>query len=248
MSGSVPSRRGRRAGIWAAVLAAGTLTGCAGDLGLPEPNTDQGETVGRVFDLYLVTAYVVAAIVVGLITFVVFRYRASRRSVSSQRHHNTVLEIVYTVIPLVIVLALTVVTIVTISEVDAIEPDPDVIVDVEGYQWGWTFTYVDNGHIVDSGTIDEPPELVLPAPARVQFDVHSDDVIHSFWVPAFRFKRDLIPGTPTSFTVDISEFGVYPGKCAEYCGFAHTAMDFSVRTVSRGEFEQWLAEQDEETG
>ncbi|MCB0962719.1 MAG: cytochrome c oxidase subunit II [Acidimicrobiales bacterium] len=230
--------------VLGAVVAGVALvaTGCAEQLGLPESTTEQGDTVGRVFDLYLVAAYVVAAIVVGLIAFILLRFRAGRRSgPASQTHHNAPLEILYTVVPLLLVGALTAVTLVTIGDVAADEPDPDVTIDVEGYQWGWRFTYVDEGITVATDA-DGGPEVVLPAPARIRFTVHSEDVIHSLWIPAFRFKRDLIPGTTTSFTVDTDELGTFPGKCAEYCGLQHTTMTFTARTVAPDEFEAWKAE------
>lgn len=221
------------------VLAAG---GCAEQLGLPDATTEQGDTVGWVFNLYLLAAYVVAAIVVGLIAFVVIRDRAGRRTgPASQRHHNTPLEIIYTVVPLLLVGALTVVTLVTIGEVSGDEPDPDVTIDVEAYQWGWRFTYVGEDLVIET-TATGGPELVMPAPARIRFVVHTDDVIHSLWIPAFRFKRDVIPGTPTSFTVDTDALGVFPGKCAEFCGLLHTQMTFTARTVDSQDFEDWLAE------
>jgi cytochrome c oxidase subunit 2 len=244
MSPHPARRRARR--MVGALLALGLVLlagGCAETLGLPSSNTEQGNTVGNVFDVYLVAAYVVGAVVLGLIAYVVVRNRAPRRpGPTSQRHHNTPLEITYTVIPLVIVAALTVLTLATIHRVDSDEPNPDVVVDVEGYQWGWRFTYTGEGVVVD-GNADGPPELVLPAPARIRFDVHSDDVIHSLWIPAFRFKRDLIPGAPTSFTVDTTELGTFDGKCAEYCGLLHTNMIFTVRTVSPDDFRSWLDQQ-----
>ncbi len=236
-------RHRRRAASLIVVAMVPLAAGCAEQLGLPDSKTDQGRTVGRVFNLYLAAAWVVGAIVVALIAFVVIRYRAGRRTGPvSQRHHNTPLEIAYTVVPLLIVAALTVVTIVTIHEVASDEPNPDVTIDVEGYQWGWRFTYVDEGVVVDSRASGDP-ELVMPAPARIRFVVHSDDVIHSLWIPAFRFKRDLIPGTPTSFTVDTDALGEFPGKCAEYCGLLHSQMTFTARTVDPDDFERWLAQQ-----
>jgi cytochrome c oxidase subunit 2 len=226
------------------VLAASaivSLTGCAEQLGLPGSASKEGKTVGQVFNLYLVVAYVIGAIVVGLIIYVMVSGRASRHGdgPGSQRHYNTPLEITYTVIPLLIVVALTVVTLFTIADVASNSSKPDLVVEVQGYQWGWRFTYADHGVVIaDDG--DTPPELVLPAPATVRFNVRSDDVIHSFWVPAFRFKRDLIPGRPTSFSVDTSEFGTYDGHCAEFCGLKHATMTFTVRTVGQQDFQTWL--------
>ncbi len=227
--------------LLAAVAAVIALGGCAEQLGLPRAASDQGETVGQVFNLYLIVAYVIGAIVMGLIIFVMVRGRASRHGdgPGSQRHHNTPLEITYTVIPLLIVGALTVVTLFTIGDVASDAPDPDLAIEVQGYQWGWQFTYPDSGVVItgDGGT---PTELVLPAPATVRFTVRSNDVIHSFWVPAFRFKRDLIPGTPTSFSVDTNEIGTFDGHCAEFCGLQHAEMTFTVRTVSPSDFQTWL--------
>ena len=221
------------------------LSACAEQIGMPPAGSDQGGTVGHVFDLYLGVAGVVGTLVVLLLAFVLVRDRASRKGEGqgSQRHHNTPLEIAYTVIPLIIVLGLTVITVVTIGDVDSTSPDPDLVVDVEGFQWGWTFTYVDQGVAITTEADRRGPELVLPSPADIRFDVHSDDVIHSFWVPAFRFKRDLIPGHPTSFSVDTDELATYDGHCAEYCGLYHSEMTFTVRTVDRASFSRWLTEQ-----
>lgn len=224
----------------AGVVGASTLSGCAEQLGLSEARTEGGETVRQVFDLYLLVAYVVGAIVVGLIVFVIWRDRRSRRGdgQGSQRHHNFALEITYTIIPLIIVAALTVVTLMTIDDVADGSSDPDLTVQVEAYQWGWRFTYPDGTVVETEG--EQLPQLVLPARSNVAFDMVSYDVIHSFWVPGFRFKLDIIPGRRASFTVATTDEAVYEGKCAEYCGLQHATMQFTVRTVGENDFSDFL--------
>ena len=119
------------------------------------------------------------------------------------------------------------------------------MVDVIAFQWQWQFDYPDSSVSI-TGKPGENPELVLPASSTVRFDLTALDVIHSFWIPAFRFKRDMIPGTPGSFRVDVADVaGYYPnsGVCAEFCGLDHSSMRFSVRILPRDEFDQWLSEQ-----
>ena len=160
-------------------------------------------------------------------------------------HHRIGLEVAYTIIPLILVVGLFVVTVRTIRTVEATTDSPDLTVDVVGFQWQWQFTYPESGVVVVGNDDTEPPELVLPAGSSVRFNLESRDVIHSFWVPGFLFKRDLIPGTPTSFDANVNnETGFYDnGACAEFCGLYHGRMTFSVRIVSPDDFDRWLADQ-----
>jgi cytochrome c oxidase subunit 2 len=136
---------------------------------------------------------------------------------------------------------------VTVDAIDDDDPDPDLVVDVIAFQWQWQFDYPDSSVSI-TGKLGENPELVLPASSTVRFDLTALDVIHSFWIPAFRFKRDMIPGTPGSFRVDVADVaGYYPnsGVCAEFCGLDHSSMRFSVRILPPDEFEQWLIDEQE---
>ena len=136
------------------------------------------------------------------------------------------------------------ITFFSVRSIDAEEPDPDLTVVVTGFQWQWQFDYRDDGvRIIGTEVVE--PELVLPAGARVQFDVTSIDVIHSFWIPGFRFKRDMFPGQVQTFQVDVgNRTGSWPdsGVCAEFCGLDHHKMRFSVRIVTPDEFQSWLQE------
>jgi cytochrome c oxidase subunit 2 len=112
---------------------------------------------------------------------------------------------------------------------------------VEGFQWGWLFTY-DDGVTIQS-LPDEPAELVLPVGEPIAFTLESPDVIHSFYVPRLLMKRDVIPGRTNRIDVVFNEAGTYDGKCAEFCGFLHDQMDFSISAVPPEEFEDWMTQQ-----
>ena len=163
------------------------------------PLTEQAETIDRVWNLFLGLGLVVLALVAGLMLWVIVRYRKRSddgpHDLPPQKHYNIPMEVTYIVIPLAIVLGLFAVTFVTVDAIDDDDPDPDLVVDVIAFQWQWRFDYPDSGVSI-TGEPGEFPELVLPASSTVRFDLTSLDVIHSFWIPAFRFKRDMIPGTP----------------------------------------------------
>jgi cytochrome c oxidase subunit 2 len=120
----------------------------------------------------------------------------------------------------------------------------DLVVEVTAFQWQWQFRYPESGVVV-TGTELERPELALPAGASVRFDLTALDVIHSFWIPGFRYKRDMFPGEQSSFQVDVgSTTGSWPdtGVCAEFCGLDHATMRFDVSVLEPGEFAGWLEE------
>lgn len=123
------------------------------------------------------------------------------------------------------------------------EPEADLVIGVTAEQWNWTFTFPDEGL-----TLADPPELVLPVDRRIAFEVTSLDVIHSFWIPAFRIKEDAIPGevrtirtTPTA-TGEFEANPIFRVQCAEMCGTGHARMRTAVRVVDQAEFDTWLAE------
>ena len=181
---------------------------------------------------------------IGLIVFVVFRFRRRDDRLPDQRRENIPIEVTYTVVPLLIVGALFGITFFSVRSIDAEEPDPDLTVAVTGFQWQWQFDYPGTGVRV-IGTDGVEPELVLPSGTKVQFDLTSVDVIHSFWIPGFRFKRDMFPGETQTFQVDVGDrTGSWPdsGVCAEFCGLDHHKMRFSVRIVTPDEFQSWLQE------
>lgn len=115
---------------------------------------------------------------------------------------------------------------------------PDVVVQAEGYQWGWEFTYTQHQNV------STDTKLVLPTNARIRFDVTSRDVVHSFAVPEMGLKQDAFPGQTNTIVTETLETGTYQGYCMEFCGVSHSKMTFSVEVVSQQEYEDWLADQE----
>jgi cytochrome c oxidase subunit 2 len=113
---------------------------------------------------------------------------------------------------------------------------------VIGFQWSWQFHYRDED-ITITGEPGEPPEMVIPVGRPTALRLVAADVAHSFWVPDFLSKRDLIPGVDNEIDITPTEEGQYVGRCAEYCGFDHWQMSYSVRVVSQAEYDDWVAEQ-----
>jgi cytochrome c oxidase subunit 2 len=205
------------------------------------PLTEQAHDIDRIWNLFVVIALLVGGFVAALIGYVVVRFRRRDDRLPRQVRENIPMELVYTAIPFVIVVGLFAVTFVSVRALDKVDDDPDVVVEVTGFQWGWRFHYPESGVTVATGdgTI---PTLVLPAGEKVRFDITSTDVIHSFWIPGFRFKRDAFPDQHTAFQVDVGDrTGEYQnvGVCAEFCGLQHQAMRFSVAIVPPEQFDAW---------
>ena len=250
-----PARRtGARLAVGTAALALLTA-GCdvrsayenSLSLGFPDPVTDQGQ---RIYDLWLGTAaagLVVGAFVWGLILFATFRYRKRSDELPRQVRYNLPVEVLYTVVPFVVIAVLFYYTAITQNEVNETTEDPDVTIGVIGFQWNWTFNYDDN----DPATIDpsvtgvpgQPAQLILPTDRSIRFVETSNDVIHSFFVPEFLFKRDVIPGRVNQFEVTIRQPGTYIGRCAELCGEKHDRMNFEVKVVPPAEYDAFIAAQ-----
>lgn len=237
----------------AGVLVLLGLAGCSGQgarFGLPEPASEQAPAMGNLWVGFWVTALVIGALVWGLILWSVIRYRRKDDDAPAPRQtkYHLPLELLYTLVPFLIIGVLFLYTVRVFDEVLDQSEDPDLVVDVIGQKWSWTFNYhgADDPQVgVDAhevGTVEKIPELYLPVNKRVRFNLDSADVIHSFWVPAFYFKMDVIPGHPNSFDVTPNKEGVYDGKCAELCGELHAAMIFKVHVVSEEEYAKHVQE------
>jgi cytochrome c oxidase subunit 2 len=233
----VTPHRIRRAALFVALLA---LTGCR--FGAPPGSSIQGRDIGNLYHLFFYAAIGVGGLVYGLILWSVFRYRKRGDELPEQTRSNVPLEITYTVIPLLIVVGLFVATFRTERRVDRVSRDPAVVVNVTGFQWGWRFSYPAYG-ITVAGTSTNPPTVVVPTGQTVQVNLFSPDVIHSFFVPDFLFKRDAIPGFPNHFDLVIPRAGSYRGECAEFCGLDHAFMTFTVKAVPPSDFQLWAAHQ-----
>ena len=223
----------------AVCLPALLLTGC---LFPPEPMTTQAEEVRTLFLVIFGLGALVFVGVEGFLIYAVFRYRRRDDRLPAQHHGNTKVEIVWTVIPTVIVLILFVTSMFTLGDISARSDDP-VRIEVEGQQFSWTFRYA-NGYSV-TGNVLAPPVLVVPTGEPVRLALVSRDVIHSFFVPAFLVKTDVVPfgqgQAPNELEFTITTPGTYRGQCAEFCGTLHADMTFAVQAMAPADFDAWLA-------
>jgi cytochrome c oxidase subunit 2 len=235
-----------RRGLWPAVgLLVLALSGSACTLpafGGYKGATNQGHAAFHMWQWSLVTAMAVGAIVWILIFWSVIRYRKRGDDLPKQVRYSTPVEIVYTVVPILIVIGLFYFTVIVEDRIDAVNPNPNLTVNVTGFQWGWRFDYPGKGvSIVPSP--NHPSQLVLPIGVSTRINLVSNDVVHGFYIPAFNFSRYAQPGVTNVFDFNPTEAGTFIGRCAQYCGLYHSQMLFSVKTVSRGEFKTWLAGQ-----
>jgi cytochrome c oxidase subunit II len=305
--------RGTRSALLVGLLALG-LTGCSAHdaekklrFGWPTGVTKQAEEMRVLWTWSGVTALIVGVLVWGLIFWACIAYRKKSDELPRQTKYNLPLEIVYSLVPFIIIAGLFYRTVVVENDVNKLSKNPDVTIQVDAFKWNWQFeyhTYKDasgavqqavypgvqdpadaagetkhrgataqttcdeassndsyscgapgqaknttNGPLFLStvGSDDEIPILVLPVNASVRVVEHSEDVIHSFWVPEFLFKRDVIPyGTTATSRDNQFEFtatstGSFVGRCAELCGTYHSQMNFEVRVVAAGQFQKYLA-------
>lgn len=237
------ARRSIVAAAARAVAASAFLAGCGEELGAPTPATEQGESIVDLWRALLIAATALGLIVVVLAGFGIVRYRERRHqrdeALPYQGHGNGILEAVYVAIPALVVAGFFAYTLRIGDIVNDTADDADVVVDVTGYRWGWRFEYPDEAVVIES-IAGERPELVLPVDSTIRFHLGSDDVIHSFFVPSFLTKRDVIPGLSTSFDVDTRRTGTFRGHCAEFCGLDHARMNFTVVVVEQAEYGEWL--------
>jgi cytochrome c oxidase subunit 2 len=211
------------------------------DFGLPDAVTQQGQdNMVWLWRIFLIGAVAVAALIWILVIMAVIRFRRRSDEIPNQRQYNIPFELGYTIVPLVIVAVLFGLTVYATNGFTSLAEEPALEVEVEGFQWQWQFEYPDD-EVVITGTEQSQSVVVLPVGQTIRFHLVSNDVNHSFWVPEFLEKRDLIPGIDNSIDVEITEPGDWTGRCAEYCGLDHWQMTFSVRAVPADQFEEWLA-------
>ena len=241
-----------------AIAGALVLTGCSPEVEKGWLPTERGTTsnTDRIMDLWVnswIAALVVGIITWGLIVWCLVAYRRRKGTVGFPRQtsFNLPLEVFYLTIPLFMVLVFFYFTDRDQQAIDDRSQPADVVVDVRGKQWAWDFNYK-AGDVIEEdvheagvqahltgNTIDKEqlPTLYLPVNKSVDLELNSRDVIHSFWVPAFLQKRDMIPGKTNYIRFTPTKEGTYDGKCAELCGEYHSEMLFRVKVVSEAEFD-----------
>ena len=215
------------------------LAACS--FGSPRGSTTQGRETESLYHLMFWVAIPIGALVYGLILWSIIRYRRGKDpdGMPKQVRYHVPIEILYTVVPVFIVLAIFAATYNAENKVDDVSGNPDLRVRVTAFQWQWRFEYPQYG-IEVVGTPAREPTLVLPARQTVQIRLIATDVIHAFYVPDTLFKRDAIPGFPNTFDMNFLEPGLHRGECAEFCGLNHADMNFRVRVLSPDDFEAWV--------
>jgi cytochrome c oxidase subunit 2 len=230
-----------------ALLALLVLTSACGMIPAA-PHTTQAKEVFWLYNVVLVMGAIVFFGVEGFIVYSIVRYRRRDDRLPTQVHGNNLVELIWTAIPTVIVLVLFVLSTFTLNSISA-HSDPGVSIEVEGKQWAWVFHYLDSDNdptndVVVSGGSLTPPVMVVPVGEPIELTLVSHDVIHSWYVPAFLVKRDVIPTgdrPPNTLEFTVSEVGIYSGQCAEFCGDLHARMTFKVQAMTPADYQAWFA-------
>ncbi len=267
--GAIVVAGARRSGVALGVVLASVALGVTAchvpGFAIVQPADRQGEQAARLWRGTEFVALAVGALVWALIGYTVVRYRRRRRAptgtVPSQRAYSVPLEVIYISTPIIIVAILFAYTTAAQQRMTAISSHPDVRVEVTAYQWGWRFHYPDGDVTVatqgagseaqgiggaSEGAVQVPsgvPVMVLPIGQTTEVSLTATDVVHAFYVPAFLFQRNAVPGSPTTFDITPTKLGIFGGRCAAFCGVRHYAMAFTVRVVTANEYRQWLVDE-----
>ena len=243
-------------------LLAGVLGGCQlPSFGAYRGATTQAQTEFKLWSWMCIAGAVVMVIVLALIVWACLRYRRRKgdETIPHQFHSNTAVEILYTAIPLLLVGVIFAGTVVAENKIDAIAKSPAAVIRVTGFQWGWKFQYLNPNDtksapiamvqtnaepkvLAGNPTSPEYPQFVLPVGMPARIILVSNDVVHTFYIAEFNFGRYALPGVTNVFDFTPVTTGVFPGRCAQYCGLYHSEMLFSVAVVSQARYQHWLSE------
>ena len=248
-------------GFAAAALAAAGPATADWALDFPASATELGDEIRRLHHLALIICVIMGVIVFGIIGYSLVKFRKSQGAQAAKFSHSTKAEIIWTVIPVLILVGLAIPTARVLMEMEDTQA-ADLRIKVTGYQWKWRYEYLDDG-ISFFSNIDEAskaagilhsdhelPEhylrdvdkpMVVPVGKKVKLQLTSNDVIHAWWVPELYVKRDAVPGTINETWFQVEEPGTYRGQCAELCGRGHGFMPIVVEAVPQEEYDAWVA-------
>ncbi|MBN67222.1 MAG: cytochrome c oxidase subunit II [Rickettsiales bacterium] len=224
-------------------------------LSFQEPASPVMEQFINLHDYILVIITVITLFVVALLAYTCVRFSAKRNPTPSKTSHNTLIEIIWTAVPVVILVAIAIPSLRVHYNYVYDYPEPDVTLKVVGYQWYWNYEYPDEGIIFDSNmktddmleegeprllAVDNP--IVVPVNKNVRVQVTGGDVLHAFAIPAFGVKKDTVPGRLNETWFKATKEGTFYGQCSELCGIRHGFMPIQVEVVSEEEYAAWLEE------
>ena len=220
----------------AAIGAAAFVVSLIGIPWMPKVGSEQGERIDTVYLLASVISLVIFAIVAAASIYAIFKFRAKPDDEEDGKpiHGHTGLEVVWTLIPTLLVTGIAVWSGVVVVQNDRL-PKDHMVVEVTAAQFAWSFKYPDLN--ITTG------ELVLPVDEPVELQMQSNDVIHSFWVPEWRQKQDVVPGIITTYRITPNREGTFAVVCTELCGLGHAVMRAQTRVLPQAEYDQWVADQ-----
>lgn len=245
-----------------ALMLISTHASAAWELNMPVGITDISRETYSLHMLITIICALIGAVVYGVLIWSLVKYRKSKGAKSASFHENTTVEIIWTVIPIIILVAMAIPSTGVLRQIyDASESELDIM--ITGYQWRWQYSYLDDegeevSYFSNLATtddqiagldeknenylleVDEP--MVIPVNTKVRFLLTSADVIHSWWVPDFAVKKDAIPGFVNEAWVIAEETGTFRGQCTELCGQDHGFMPIVVEVVEQAEFDAWYGE------
>ncbi|RLA17156.1 MAG: cytochrome c oxidase subunit II [Gammaproteobacteria bacterium] len=237
------------------------VANAAWDLNLTQGVTETSQTV---FDIHMTLLWICVVIgvgVFGVMIYSIFTHRKSKGAVAAQFHESTTIEIIWTVIPTLLLVVMAIPSTVALIDLED-NSASDMSIQVVGYQWKWQYKYLDeeldffsnlaassrdqinsDPTGVDNYLLEVDNRLVIPAGKKVRFLITANDVIHSWWVPDFGWKQDAIPGFINEAWTRVDEPGIYRGQCTELCGIDHGFMPIVVEVKPQAEYDAWVAEQ-----
>ncbi len=240
------------------IFAMMTWSAIKGNAGKPlttlEPQGPFAQDIqGLVIPVFAIAGIVFIG-VMGVVLFIAFRFRdrgdeETADEIPKQLHGKTWAELTWTIIPAVVLLVIGIATVTTLATLNAPAEANALHVRVEGQQWWWKFSYDNsnggqgNGSYTDPEDVATADELVIPVGTEIELSETSNDVIHSFWIPALNGKKDAVPGMTTDWKLQADGPGVYRGQCTEFCGLSHGNMRMLVRAVPANEFAVWMKNQ-----
>src|SRR2546429_3394373 len=206
-----------------------------------DPRGPQAESIAFVYWILFACAVVVLAIVVGALTYSGIKFRDRPGRVAQQFHGSNTLELVWTVVPTLMVISFTALSWNRLNFINDVNSNVAMTVKVEGRQWSWNFTYPDSPtfKLQDGTTLQAGEQLDIPAGQKIKLELTAKDVIHSFWVPNLGGKKDAVPGHVTSLWIQADQPGTYKGQCFEYCGDGHADMLITVVAHTPAEYATW---------